>query len=68
MPASGSIQNCVLKMPAQLRLPGERMVAESCSAVIWNPSPNVSEPAPSGKGRDMAALSAGMSSTRRSPT
>ena len=45
MPFAGSIQNSVLKIPAQLRLPGARLSWSACAPVTWKPSPNPSRPA-----------------------
>ena len=61
-------QNSVLKMPAQLRLPGLRyLLYRSSLDAIWKPSPNLSRPAPSGKGFVRSGSAAGCCSTTIDP-
>jgi len=62
---TGSIQNSVVKMPAQLMLPGLRNfdVAGSFDA-SWKPRPNLSLPAPSGNGLVRCLSASGWRSTK----
>ena len=65
---TGSTQNSVLKMPAQLRLPGLRYFAIAGSfEAIWKPRPNLSLPAPSGKGMVRCLSASGWRSTKIDP-
>src|ERR1044072_149240 len=52
----GSIQKNVLKMPAQLPLPGRRMLGSAFfGSASWKPRPQMSSPAPSGYGFERPA-------------